>query len=404
MTVKAPSVFTPPKTINKTCSSDDTEALGTWLLSVPNGTPGHDNIAELAKKACYTVDGEWWWRGAHNIVLDGNGATLKQGPIAPTTPWATVGGRNNPTTAPYCGSTAYMNDLYSGITTQPLLLALEGGCDITVENLTIIGTHKQGGDPAPSAFYQPASFISLYGAQRVLIDHVTEKGPYGDFVTIDGFHEAPGGGGGYPSTDVTIEHCNFSAAGRAGVSETNGAHRVLVEDTAISGAALDVFDIEQDVDYAFPVETDIDITHDTISGPHYGYLLSAETGSEVQRVAFTDNKLIDGAQMRILVKPYAPTPGASNSFVVEGNTDRVATTWPVGSPVIVYNMTPASVLVADNVDPVPTYGGTGLPFATIPKGGLACGDTDPLSGEALDSGCPSVLPIVSPPLPPALPN
>lgn len=404
VTVKAPNVFTPPKTINTTCTADDTQALGTWLLSVPNGTPGHDNIAKLKKGACYEVAGTVWWRGPENIVLNGNGATIKQPLIAPTTHWYIAGQRDNPAVKPYCGSSAYQDDLYSADTGQPLLLSVAGGCDITIENLTIDGQHTGAGDPAPDSFYQPASFISLYGAQRVLIDHVTETGPYGDCLTNDGFNQAPGGGGGYPSTDVTYEYSSCSAAGRADVSETNGAHRVLVTDSTFSGGGLDIFDIEQDVTYPSYAEEDIDITHNTIVGQNYGFLVAALTGSEIQRIAFTDNTLTDGAQMRIFIAPHNFGGMINNSITVEGNISKAASSWPNRSPVNVANLYGPSVLVANNVDPAPQYGGKGYPFATVPKGALACGDSDPLAGTALDGACESPLPVVSQPMVPALPS
>ena len=178
-------------------------------MSVPNGTPGHDNTAKLARGACYRLNGSIWWRGPRNIVLNGNGATIRQSTPSSSTKWVIAGGRDVPTVAPYCGSTLYMNSLYSATTDQPITLSVEGGCDVTIENLTISG-RQGGGDPAPASFYQPAAFIQILGTQRVLVDHVTETGPYGDFVSISGLHEAPGGGGGMPATDVTIENSRDS--------------------------------------------------------------------------------------------------------------------------------------------------------------------------------------------------
>lgn len=393
------NIYSPPASINATCAHDVTYSFGNWLESVPNGSPGGASIAQLQKGACYEINGTIWWRGPREITLDMNGAKIKQ--MSTAIPDAIIGGRNIPTVAPYCGSTAHMNDLYSAVPTNVLFISVEGGCDITIENGTIIGTHPQGGStPA----LQPDSFISFYGTQRALVNHVNMTGPYGDFVTITGLHEAPGGGGGMPSTDITVENGTFRNAGRCGISETNGAHRVLVTNDFFSGAGLTMFDIELDINYAAPIETDINITHNTISGTaNYSYLISAQTGSELQRVAFVDNTLTSGAQIRIYAKTYEPTPGVSNSFIVEGNTSTSSTTWAVGSPVIVYNMTPASVLVANNVDPAPSYGGASKPFATVAAGALACGDETP-TGKALDAVCPATLPVASPPVAAALPQ
>jgi hypothetical protein len=398
VTIKAPTTFTPPKTIDTTCKVDDTASLGAWLMSVRDGTPGHDSIAKLKKGACYLVNGSWWWRGARNIDLDGNGATIRE--TSTTVPDTVVGGRDNPSVAPYCGSTAYMNDLYSGITSQVELLTLDGGCDLTIKDLTITGSHssKSGDTPA----LQPDSFISIDGAQRVLLLDDTEHGPWGDFVTISGLHEAPGGGGGMPSTDVTIEHSRFSYAGRMGISETNGAHRVLISQDTFQGAGLTMFDDETDVTYAAAIDTDIDITHDKIIGQNYGYLFAAYTGTELQRVAITDLQLVTGAQIRIFVAPHNFGGSANANVLISGNTSTASSTWPNRSPVNVLNT--VDVLVMGNTDPLPSIGGTGYPFATLGKSSsLACGNKTP-TGVAFDAACPSQLPAIVPPAVPALPN
>jgi hypothetical protein len=401
------NVYAIPKTINDTCAHDVTYAFGKWLLSIPNGTPGHDHIAKLHKGGCYTLAGEIWWRGAQDIVLDGNGATLKQPTPNPTAKPEVVGGLNIPTVNPYCGSKLgipYMNSAYSGVTSTVLMVATEGGCDLTFENLKIVGTHPKGGDPSPNSFYQPASFIQIDGTQRVLINHVTERGTYGDFVSITGFHEAPGGGGGMPSTDVTIENGNFTYAGRTGISETNGAHRVLITKNVFDGAGLTMFDTEQDVTYPGYAEEDINITGNTITGfGNYGFLYAALTGSEIQRNAFTDNTLTNGAQFRFTMEPHAFGGMINNNFLVAGNTSIASSTWPDRSPVNIFNVYGPSVLVMDNTDPLPTYGGAGRPFANVPKGALACGDVTP-TGAALDPACPAVLPVITPPQPAALPQ
>jgi Right handed beta helix region len=393
--------YTPPSTINATCSTDDTSQLVSWLYSLPNNQDKPTRVT-FEDGGCYQIDRTMWLRGFDNWIFNGNGATFEQKSVLDFgTAWV---GDNNPATAPYCGSTAFMNDRYSAITTNVLMIAMEGGCDVTWENLTIVGEHDStGGDPRPSAHFQPDSFISFYGTQRALVDHVTMRGPYGDYVTIGGFHEAPGGGGGYPSTDITIENSNFSDAGRCGVSVTTGGHRITIEHNTFHSAALTVFDIELDIDYPAPIETDILIADNIIVGQHYGFLLSAQTGSELRRVSFSDNALAEGAEMRIFIAPHAYGGNVNNNIEIENNTSQASSTWPDRSPVNVLNVEPETVLVSGNVDPLPSYGGTGRPFANIPVGALACGNKLP-SGKALDGACPKKLPAVTPPALAILPD
>jgi hypothetical protein len=393
-------VLRPPAHINATCAHDVTQPLGNWLLSVPNGTPGHDTVVKLKKGACYELDGSIWWRGPRNIVLDGNGATIKQETV--TEPAPTVGGENNPAIAPYCGSRAFMDDDYTAITTNVLMLSVEGGCDITVENLTIIGRHIGTGT---SGTYQPDSFISFYGTQRGLVKSVHMVGPYGDYVTATGLHEA-GPTSEYPATDLTVEDCLLTGSGRQGISATGNVHRMTIIRNTFTGAftTASLFDIEDDAIYPAVSDSDIQIAHNKIEGESYAFLLSAQTGAELERVAFNHNILTGGAQMRIFISPHAFGGTADNSIEIEDNTSQAASTWPGGrAPVNVYNT--VDVLVANNVDPRPTYAGTGYPFARFNDGktDLSCGNTTP-GGKAFGAACPSPLPVIAFPTVATLPT
>jgi hypothetical protein len=373
------------------------------LLSVPNGTPGHDSVIKLNSGACYEVNGSIWWRGARNIVLDGNGATIRQKSVAIPDP--IVGDRDNPNVAPVCGSNADKNSFYTGITSNVLLLSFEGGCNVTVENLTIHGMHTGIGTTSK---YQPDTFITFYGTKRALVDNVTMRGPYGDYVDVSGLHETAGTSGNVPATDITVEHSTFANAGREGISETNGANRVTIEDNTFEGlfeGTATVFDIEVDVVYRGPVDTDILIAHNAIVGESYAFLLSAQTGAELRRVAFNDNTLTNGAQMRIYIAPHGFGGSVNNSVEVEGNTSEAASTWPDRSPINVYNT--ADVLVMGNTDPSPIYAGkpAGRPFAALnnARSDLACSNTTP-HGAKMDVTCRRPHVTITPPTPAAMPS
>ncbi len=392
-------VYVVPASINSSCGHDVTLSLGRWLLKVPNGTAGHDSVIKLRSSACYEVNGSIWWRGARNIVLNGNGATIKQESVA--IPDKIVGGWNNPKVAPVCGSNAEKNSNYSAVKTNVLLLSFEGGCDITVENLTIEGRHTGIGTTWK---LMPDTFLTFYGTRRALVDDVTMRAPFGDYIDVSGLHEAKG----FPAADITVENSTFASSGREGISETNGADRVTIEHNTFEGnyeSTATIFDIEVDIVYRGHVDQDILIAHNTIVGESYAFALSAQTGAELQRVAFNDNKFTDGAQMRIYIAPHAFGGAANNDVEIENNTSEVASTWPWRSPVNVYNT--LDVLVTGNTDPRPTYAGkpAGVPFAALAKAqsDLACGNKTP-SGKATDGSCPAVPQNVTPPAVAALPS
>jgi len=231
---------------------------------------------------------------------------------------------------------------------------------------------------------------------------VTMRAPFGDYVDITAFHESLG----YPATDITIENSTFMNSGREGISETNGAERVTIEHNTFEGnyeSTATIFDIEMDVVYRGYVDEDILIAHNTIIGEAYCFVLSAQTGAELRRVAFNDNTLTHGAQMRIYIAPHAFGRDANNNIEIEGNTSDASSTWPYRSPVNVFNT--VDVLVLGNTDPRPTYGGTGRPFAAlaIAKSDLACGN-ETNAGAKTDAACPLVQPRIHAPATATLPS
>jgi Right handed beta helix region len=379
------SGYTPPVTVNDTCSSDDTEALTSWLYSLPVGSPAKPTIVHFRKGACYQVNGELYLRGFRSLFVDGEGATFKQA-APPTCPVkgnrcanrakvSETSVRDNPTTAPYCGSDAYMNDGRSEDSANDTMWDFEGGCDITFEDLKIEGTNTGAGRAR-----ETDSFISFAGTQRALVDDVTETDPYGDYVDCSGLHEA-GIGASFPCTDLTVEHSTFSGAGRVGFGLIV-CERVAIEDNTISSAAATVFDIE--IDSLGGLQTDIDIDHNTIVGQRYAYLLSAQTGGKIERLRFSDNKMTDKAQMRVVIKDRL----SGSDVQVSGNTWSAASsasggTWPA---VRITGIEGDTVAVDHNSGPLNSHG-----LASLPTGAVHC-----------EATCPPIR--VTAPTPPALPQ
>jgi hypothetical protein len=435
-----PGYYTPPVTINTTCATDDTHPLLSWFYSLPQGSPQLPTIVRFSSHACYLVNGELYLRGFRSLYIDGEGATFKQdtprtcpehgnycmggGSVTETDP------TNNPATAPYCGSTAYKNDWSSEDLNVDTMWWFEGGCDITLTDLTIDGTNNG----APGGPRMQDSFVGFAGTQRALVDDVTMSGPYGDYVDAAQLHEAA------PltseATNVTVTQSSFRGAGRQGFGII-GASRVAITDNHIYGAAATVFDIE--IDNPEPIgsheqQDDIDISRNVIVGFNFSYLLSAQTVAEVNRLAFDDNSLIDGAQLRIVIAPWSK----STDIQIAGNTAQQPSTQPFADVVLKeqHGATISGVVVRDNTVPIYEYSHTiGQPFVSFDSAndwvadntlrpveylglryyagsisvrtsdspGVACGDRTS-AGARLDPACRTALPAITAPAPPELPE
>ena len=234
--------------------------------------------------------------------------------------------------------------LYTQDEKLDIMWLVEGGCDLTFENMTIVG----GNQGSPGKAYEQDSFISFDGTQRALVHGVTMRGPYGDYVDMSGLHEAPDGGGAYPSTDVTIRDCRFSGAGRQAIAVVL-AKRVVVEDNTILSASATVFDVEFDSEIPAGIQTDILISHNTIVGQHFAFLLAAITAAKIERLRFTGNQMTEGAQMRIWIDPEI----VSNDIRIDHNVSTGVTSWPRRASVTLYGTTSAEV--DDNTVLVPIY-------------------------------------------------
>ena len=438
--------YAPPATINDTCATDDTLALESWLISLPTGSHAKPTTVQFAKGGCYLVNGELYLRGLTSTVFDGNGATFKQATprtcrirglgCADRAKVSETDIPDDPATAPYCGSTAFMNSSRSEDTAVDVMWWFEGGCDITLEDMTIEGTNDGSG----GRMRQQDSFVDFAGTQRALVEDVTMSGPYGDYVDCAGLHEA-GLGGNNEATDITIAHDTLSRAGRVGIGII-ACSRVSVTDNVISGGALCLFDIEEDnttpLDGYGP-QDDISITHNTIPNMGYTYLLSAQTAGGVNRLAFDDNTLTGTSQFRVVVKAWSD----SGNIEIDGNTVAAPTTWPHsrGAEVVVEATHGASledVQVDDNKAPLfewKTGDVAGAPFADFDDAadwaahntftadrylrsshyagsvyvmqsgspGIACGNTTS-AGVSLDRACSKTPPAVTAPTLALLPD
>lgn len=407
-----PGGVSPPKTINDTCSEDVTTSLAQWLYSLPNGKSTR-TIVDFGT-GCYEVNGQLWLRGFKNWVFEGG--TIEQ----KTAMTGNIDTSFVPKEAPYCGSGQYGNTSGSPDGRVAITFFMEGGCDITFLDMQIVGPNILGERDGPKI---QDTAITFAGTQRGLVDHISVRNPYGDYVDAQGLHEAPFGGGQFRATDITVENSTFSGAGREGIGIII-ASRIVVEHNTFYSVAATVFDIEFDAFCKCGRQNDILIADNTIVGQNYAFLLAADTAAEVNRFRFTGNNLTDGAQFRIEIKPETP----SMNIEIDHNTATGPARWPHRASITITNVTGA--LILDNTSPVYTWqqGDTAAgPFARISSGevegnklttvsspyhqpgnlvitdgGTSCGNVSG-TGASLDPPCPST-PTVDQPRGAAAPN
>jgi hypothetical protein len=393
-------VFTPPIAIADDCSTDVGTALRSWLWSLPTGTADQPLVVDFPKDSCYRVDSSLYLRGMTNTTFNGNGATFRQ--VAPTV--ETVGPL--PTVQPYCGSSI---DNQSGTSPSiiPIIWWFEGGCDITITHMHIVGPNITG-----VVGSENDSGIQLSGVQRALIDQVTIGDVDGDFVTVTGLHEGEQSAGGiasFPSTNITIRGNNFSHSGRQGITPQ------YVDDVTITGnsfTGVDATDIDLEADTVGGCACNVDVDHNTFRGLD-PYVVAGLTGLSIQHFSFVDNALTDGAQLKVQLAPQLP----SSDIVISGNSGSAGSTWPWPTIGIAYSVdgdssgTLDGVQISGNAIPAPTDGqpfvlaGTQAtnvkvtdnalsgPTGTMPllnDGGSSnssCGNTAGPDGPGLDGAC-----------------
>ncbi len=291
--------------------------MSDWLDSLPKGSPSNPVVVRFQQNGCYLVNGGIFLRNFRDYTFDGNGATFKQ-VTAPTT-YPVLYDSDQPV-PDYCGNTNLFGVAGASTPTPPIVWWFVGGCDITVENMTIQGPYSgsAGGGSA-----EQDSGIQISGVQRAMITNMKIENVDGDFVTVSGLWE--NGATTFadePSTDVSITGNSFDGAGRQGVT-LGYVDRVLVSRNTISNVPLTVFDVETDWSNS-GYSDNIDITGNTVSRQTYAYLVAALTGSTIDSFAFTHNTMTDGAQIKVTFDPESLNNATISDNVatgVDGDSD-----------------------------------------------------------------------------------
>jgi hypothetical protein len=191
-----------PSSINATGSTDVTSALASFINSVPDGS-----VISFPPNATYRLTNGIYLRGRNNLVLAGNGTTLKM----------TGGGT----------STAY-----SGFKLDTL------NADIAIRDFKVVGSNPNT-TTVYNAGAESAHGVLVWDSQRIEIDRVQVSHVFGDGMYVGGRNTSP-----YrPSEDVWVHDSSFDYVGRMGFVP-NAVRDAVVEDNTFNHVGLILLDIE----------------------------------------------------------------------------------------------------------------------------------------------------------------
>ena len=168
------------------------------------------------------------------------------------------------------------------------------------------------------------SIFQLNGTQQATITNSTITNPWGDWVTIFGIHDGNpnidgpngyGGAAGFPSTDVTISYDTTNGSGRQGITPIY-VNRADVEHNSFGAIRFTEVDVEADADGG--CTCDVNVSNNSFINGRYGYLVSAQTGTDVERFAFDNNTTV--GPLKIAFKAGANTQNLTfaNDVAQEG--------------------------------------------------------------------------------------
>jgi len=295
-----------PASIDADGSSDASSELIAFIKSVPNGS-----VISFPGSGVYRIDKGLLLAGRRNLVLDGNGATLK------------MRGAGNDEAA-----SAFL---------------LRGSSHIAIRQFTVVGNN-----PNTTNIFVPgnenAHVLSLSGwygggpSSYVEISSVTASHLYGDGAYLEGRNLAP-----YePSHDVWIHNNDWTYIGRNAVSSIDVVD-VLVEDNYFSKIGMDAWDIEPNF-AAQQIRRNTFRQNSIGSYSHMtqypGYFVSSwnPTGqSPISDIRVANNVVTGIASSNFDGKPR----GLTSKFIVPNTSDIVfknnTTTRAANGPVIYFN-------------------------------------------------------------------
>lgn len=203
-----------PAIIDATGSSDTSAALNAWIATVPDGS-----VISFPPGGTFRLTAGIQLTNRHNLVLEGNGATLR--------PTGQVDIQANSAFALWGGGTSL-------------------NTDIAIRDFTIIGQNNDPGN-YHGATDENRFGVFMFGGLRVEITHMTMLNIWSDFVEVAPRLQSDGSQ--TPADSVWVHDNTFTGGGRMGVSVISATH-VLIERNTFDLTAGSTLDIEPNADCA----------------------------------------------------------------------------------------------------------------------------------------------------------
>ena len=264
-----------PPTIDATGRVDASAALVSFLSGVPDGS-----TIVFKSGGVYLMDSALKLTGRHNLVFEGNGATLKSN-----------------------GDTTEASSLF---------WIGRGSSGITIRDFRLVGN-----SPTPGVYQsgrEGAHGILVDGSSNVQIANVTVRGVWGDCFYV----------GSWADT-VWIHDSTCESSGRNGVTVTAGKN-VTVERVAFEKSGYCTFDIEPNVNTEGAANILIvDNTAGTF-GQDFAAVEGSHTGAPINGIAFNGNT-ISGGTLRTIIDNGGTS--RMRNIVFTNNTSTVAGVGPI---------------------------------------------------------------------------
>lgn len=205
--------ITVPESIDPTGAADVTLPLLKFFSSVPDG-----ETLSFPANARYRIEGVLYLENRHGLTFEGNGATFFA---------STIGNEIAPPNQVYRPNWPRKRAQFVFV----------GGGGITLRNLTIRGSHRNGGtDGDYVAALEGQHGVVLMSVEGAELDRVTITDVYGDFVYL-------GGKRGEWSRNIHVHDSHFATNGRQGIAIT-GAEDVLIEGNYLGDMRRTAIDVE----------------------------------------------------------------------------------------------------------------------------------------------------------------
>jgi hypothetical protein len=232
-------------------------ALNAFIKATPDGS-----TIVFKAGGIYRLDSSILLANRHNLVFEGNGATLRVNATGTTGP----------------GSPFRLNP---------------GNVYIAIRDFTLTGNNPNT-TTLHTAGQEDQTGVLIYGSTNIEVAHNTIRHTWGDGVYI-----GPNVSTQVSSDSIWVHDNAFSYIGRMGIAVVAGSH-VTVEHNGFDRVGISVFDIEPD--YAWEVNTFDTFQNNKVgsyglSTRYVGFLFAAKSaaGSTVHDVTVTGNKVTGGS-------------------------------------------------------------------------------------------------------------